>query len=85
MNIVQVQAMKLMKERWFTAKEAVKISIDNQTKRWFVKDWKVTKRWQLYWELDSEKRALVRKATDKWYDINDFTFSWGEVYYSKSS
>ena len=75
MTIVHKQALKLIKERWFEVADAVKLAIEQQTKRWFWGDWKETYRGKEYSKLSSEKREEVRRKTDKWDKINDFVFS----------
>lgn len=79
MNIVEQQALKLVNERWMDIDKAVDIAIEQQKKRWFVKDWKITQRWQQYGKLTSEQREEVRYAVEKWASINDFSFEWGKV------
>lgn len=84
MNILEKQALKLIKERDFSVKDAVKLAYSTQKRRWFVKGWILTHRWKLYWELSSDEREIVRRAVSHWAKLNDFIFvEWKAIYIPK--
>lgn len=84
MNIVVKQAVRLVKERWFSVEDAVNLAWDTQTRRGFIKDWKLTKKWVDYGKLSSEQRQKVRKLLERWAEIEDFSFNEKWFIYNKS-
>lgn len=85
MNIILRQAVKLVEERWFSVEKAVDLAWETQERRWFIKQWKLTKRWQQYSNLSSEQRSKIRRLVEKGADIKDFTFTDNWFRYNKTS
>lgn len=80
MDIITQQAMKLVKERWFSQEEAVNIALEQQRKKWFVRGKQLTYQGKEYGKLSSEQRQKVRKKVEGWMEYDDFLFYRGNYF-----